>query len=101
MEKNNSPAPRTLAVLEKPSADAAAMPRKRISKKILAAIDNMVAGEAKTIAAAAEAVGVARETLSRALSRPHVAEMLRTKVLKSLAMAAARWRRERGIARQQ
>ena len=30
--ENNSPAPRALAVLDKPPADAAAMPHKRISK---------------------------------------------------------------------
>jgi hypothetical protein len=35
-------------------------------------------------------VGLARESLSRALSTPQVAAHLRTTVLKSLAMAAAR-----------
>jgi hypothetical protein len=50
----------------------------------------MVSGECKKISEAAEAVGLARESLSRALSKPHVAELMRTKVLRSLAMAAAR-----------
>ena len=39
---------------------------------------------------AAEAAGLARESLSRALSKPHVAELMRTKVLRSLAMARDR-----------
>jgi hypothetical protein len=88
--ENITPAPRALAVLDKPPADAAAMPHKRVSKKITAAIDKLVSGDCKKIAEAAEAVGVARETLSRALSKPHVAELMRTKVLRTLAMAAAR-----------
>jgi hypothetical protein len=67
--ENITPAPRALAALDQPPADSPApAPHKRISKKILAAIDKMVSGECKKIAEAAEAVGVARETLSRALS---------------------------------
>jgi hypothetical protein len=54
------------------------------------AIDHLVTGDVKTIKEAAEKVGMPRESLSRALSTPHVAEHLRTKVLKYLAMAAAR-----------
>jgi hypothetical protein len=50
----------------------------------------LVTGDVKTIKEAAEKVGMPRESLSRALSTPHVAEHLRTKVLKYLAMAAAR-----------
>jgi hypothetical protein len=87
--ENITPAPRALAVLDKPPADAAAMPHKRVSKKITAAIDKLVSGDCKKIAEAAESVGVARETLSRALSKPHVAELMRIKVLRALAMAAA------------
>jgi hypothetical protein len=88
--ENITPAPRALAALDKPPAEAAVIRPRRISKKIIAAIDKMVSGECKKIAEAAEAVGVARETLSRALSKPHVAELMRTKVLRTLAMAAAR-----------
>jgi hypothetical protein len=65
-------------------------PAKRVSKKVAAAIDKMVSGECKKIAEAAQAVGLARESLSRALSTPHVAEHLRQKVLRHLAIAAAR-----------
>ena len=84
-----TPAKRALAVLDQP-APAVSGPPKRISKKVRAAIDAMVTGECKTIKEAAEKVGLARESLSRALSTPHVAEHLRMKVLRSLAMAAAR-----------
>jgi hypothetical protein len=87
-----TPAKRALAALDNlPPADAAPTPHGRISKKVTAAIDKMVSGERKKIADAAQvAVGLARESLSRALSKPHVAEHLSAKVLKSLAMAAAR-----------
>src|SRR5258705_1236513 len=88
--ENITPAPRALAALDNPTAENIAPPKKRVSKKIIAAIDKMVSGECRKIAEAAEAVGLARESLSRALSRPHVAELMRTKVLRTLAMAAAR-----------
>jgi hypothetical protein len=48
----------------------------------------MVSGECKKIADAAQQVGLARESLSRALSKPHVAELMRQKVQRSLAIAA-------------
>jgi hypothetical protein len=50
----------------------------------------MIGGKAKTITEAADQVGLARETLSRNLSRPHVAEIMRQRVVKSRAMAAGR-----------
>jgi hypothetical protein len=90
MEDTPAPAKRALAALDNPPAADATMPARRISKRITAAIDKLVSGDCKKIAEAAEAVGVARETLSRALSKPHVAELMRTKVLRTLAMAAAR-----------
>src|SRR6202165_1241096 len=85
-----TPAPRALAVLDQPPAPAESGPPKRISKKVRAAIDAMVSGDCKQIKEAAAKVGLARESLSRALSRPHVAEHLRQKVLRHLAIAAAR-----------
>jgi hypothetical protein len=84
-----SPAKRALAVLDTPPP-AAPLPPKRISKKVRAAIDAMVSGECRQIKEAAAKVGLARESLSRALSTPHVAEHLRQKVLRHLAIAAAR-----------
>jgi len=83
------PAKRALAALDQP-APADIGPPKRISKKVRAAIDAMVSGECKKICDAAAKVGLARESLSRALSTPHVAEHLRQKVLRHLAIHAAR-----------
>jgi hypothetical protein len=68
----NPPAKRALAALDNP-APAEPIPPKRISKRVRRAIDLMVSGECKKICDAAEHVGLARESLSRALSTPHVA----------------------------
>jgi hypothetical protein len=84
------PAKRALAALDQPAPAVPPGPPRRISKKVRAAIDAMVSGECKKIIEAAEKVGLARESLSRALSTPHVAEHLRQKVLRHLAIAAAR-----------
>jgi hypothetical protein len=84
-----TPAARALAVLDTP-APAEPLPARRISKKVRGAIDLMVSGDCKKICDAAAKVGLARESLSRALSTPHVAEHLRQKVLRHLAIAAAR-----------
>jgi hypothetical protein len=81
--------PSALAVLDQPAPATTAAPTRRISKKVARAIDLMVSGECKKITEAAEKVGMARESLSRALSTPHVAEHLRQKVLRHLAIAAA------------
>lgn len=50
----------------------------------------MIEGKAKNITEAAEQVGIARETLSRNMSRTDVAEQVRNRVVKALAMAAPR-----------
>jgi hypothetical protein len=63
---------------------------KRITKKIRAAVDALVHGDAKTITAAAEKVGLSRSHLSRELGRPHISEFLKNKVLRNLAINAAR-----------
>src|SRR2546430_715676 len=83
------PSKRALAVLDTP-APSEPIAARRISKKVRAAIDAMVSGDCKKICDAAAKVGLARESLSRALSTPHVAEHLRQKVLRHLAIAAAR-----------
>ena len=85
-----TPAKRALAVLDQPAPIVPPDAPKRISKKVRAAIDAMVSGDCKRICDAAAKVGLARESLSRALSTPHVAEHLRQKVLRHLAIAAAR-----------
>ena len=84
------PARRALQSLDQPAPIVPSDAPKRISKKVRAAIDLMVAGEVKTIVETAEKVGLARESLSRALSTPHVAEHLRQKTVRRLAIAAAR-----------
>jgi hypothetical protein len=63
---------------------------KRISAKVRAAVDAMVAGTAKTITDAADHAGLSREHLSRELSKPHVTEFMRQKVIRALAVGAAR-----------
>jgi hypothetical protein len=84
-----TPAKRALAVLDTPKP-AVPLPPRRISAKVRAAIDAMVSGDCKRVCDAAAKVGLARESLSRALSTPHVAEHLRQRVLRHLAIAAAR-----------
>jgi hypothetical protein len=84
-----TPAKRALAVLDSPPPDVAESPY-RVSKKVQAAIDLMVSGQCKKISDAAEKVGLARESLSRALNKPHVSALMLQKVQRSLAMAAAR-----------
>jgi hypothetical protein len=55
-----------------------------------AAIGYMVNGDRKKICEAAEKAGLARESLSRALSTPHIAEYLRLQTVRRLGIAAAR-----------
>src|SRR5258708_27180990 len=83
-----TPAKRALAVLDTP-APAEPLPQRRISKKVRAAIDAMVSGKCKKICDAADHVGLPRESLSRALSTPHVPEHLRQKFIRHLDIAAA------------
>ncbi|MDA9506273.1 hypothetical protein XI09_16855 [Bradyrhizobium sp. CCBAU 11386] len=54
------------------------------------AIDALVAGTVKTVTDAAEHAGLSREHLSRELSKPHIAEHLRQKIQRTLAVGAAR-----------
>ncbi|WP_377830322.1 hypothetical protein ACFKHW_17330 [Bradyrhizobium lupini] len=63
---------------------------KPISKKIRAAIDAMVSGDAKTITDAAEKAGISREHLSRELGRPHIAKLLHDKTARNLSIHAAK-----------
>ena len=61
-----------------------------ITKKIRAAVDALVHGDAKSITAAATQVGLTRSHLSRELGRQHISAFLRDKVLRNLAINAAR-----------
>src|ERR1700675_2862050 len=87
---NIPPAKRALGALDKPTPAAGEGPPKRISKRVRTAIDALVSGDCKTIVEAAAKAGIARETLSRALSQPHVARHLKEKVQRHLAIMAAR-----------
>jgi hypothetical protein len=86
MEK--PPAKRALDAAAEPPPTAPIAPL-RITKKVRAAIGLMVSGECKTQTEAAEKVGLARESLSRALSKPHVHEHLRQQTVRRLSIAAA------------
>jgi hypothetical protein len=79
MEK--PPAKRALDAAAEPAPTAPIAP-KRISAKVRAAIGFMVNGDCKKICGAAEKAGLARESLSRALSTPHVAEYLRLQTVR-------------------
>jgi hypothetical protein len=87
MEKPH--AKRALDAAAEPAPAAPIAPR-RISAKVRAAIGFMVNGDCKKICEAAEKAGLARESLSRALSTPHVAEYLRLQTVRRLGITAAR-----------
>jgi hypothetical protein len=87
--KNITQTPAKRTVDTAPTAAPVAIPR-RISKKVASAIDLMVSGECKKIIEAAEKVGLARESLSRVLNKPHIAEHMRTKVVRHLAIGATK-----------
>jgi hypothetical protein len=76
--------PATTAPAEKPA------PVKRITKKIRAAVDALVHGDAKSITEAAEKAGLSRSHLSRELGKPHITAHLRDKVLRNLAVNSAK-----------
>src|ERR1700722_6320160 len=66
-------------------------PRKRsIPKKIKAACDAIISGQAKTVTDAAALAGISREYLSRQLGEPHVQEHLRQKAARNVAIASGR-----------
>jgi hypothetical protein len=71
MEKITPPMPakRALAALDQSASTDIVQPQ-RISKKVRAAIDAMISGDCKKICDAAAKVGLARVSLSRALSPP-------------------------------
>jgi hypothetical protein len=84
------PAKRALRALDRPAPPAGEELPKRISKKVRAGIDAMVSGQCRTIKDAAEKAGLSREHFTRELSKPHIAEHLRQKVSRHLAIMATR-----------
>jgi hypothetical protein len=85
-----TPAARALRALDTPPPAEPVNKALRITEKVRRAIGLLVSGQCKQITEAAAQVGLARESLGRALDKPHVAEFLRQKVLRHLATQAAR-----------
>jgi len=81
-----------LATIEQQPAQADTNPVKHrsISRKIKAACDALVHGDVKTVTEAAAKAKLSREHLSRELSKPHIAEYLRVKACRALAIGAGR-----------
>jgi hypothetical protein len=90
MDEFKPPARRAMAILDTPEPDSVPAPKRRVSRKLIAAIDAMVMGECKDVTQAAAKVGMARESVSRALRKPHVSQLLRSKTRQRLDTAAAR-----------
>jgi ParB-like chromosome segregation protein Spo0J len=66
-------------------------PKQRpIPRKVHQAIELIATGRAKTITAAAERVGYARETLSKHLSRPECIEAMKARAAKEVALGSGR-----------
>jgi hypothetical protein len=77
---------------DKPIATVDQLPERSrpISRRIRAACDALVHGDVKTITEAAAKANLSREHLSRELSKPHIAEYLRQKACRTLAIGAGR-----------
>ena len=61
-----------------------------VPRKVRDAIELLCTGQVRTIKAAAERVGLARETLSRRLSRPECIEALKTRAAREVALSSGR-----------
>jgi hypothetical protein len=83
------PAPRALAALNLPTPVLPDKPLP-VTPKVRRAILLFVNGDCKQITEAAEKVGLARESLSKALDRPHVIAYLQQRTRKRLEILAAR-----------
>jgi len=83
------PAPRALAAIDVPPPVLPDKPL-RVTEKVRRAINLFVAGDCKLTTEAAEKVGLARESLGRALDRPHVIAYLQQRTRKRLEILAAR-----------
>jgi hypothetical protein len=88
--ETRTPAPRALAVLDTPPPAEPVNKALRITNKVRRAVDLMVSGSCKKICEAADRVGLAPETLFRALNKAARRRILRQRVLRHLAIAAAR-----------
>jgi hypothetical protein len=74
-----------------PAAPSRSEPKRRaIPRKVHQAIELIATGRVKTITAAAEHVGYARETLSRKLQSPECIAAMKARAAKEVALSAAR-----------
>jgi hypothetical protein len=88
--KPGTPAPSAMAIVKAGPPATPPEKKRRISDKVRRACALLAKGECKTQAEAAEKVGMARESLNRALARPDVAEYIRTIAVRTIALAAGR-----------
>lgn len=81
----------SLPAISQEPAEKALKPtaKKRISPRVIHAVELLVSGECKTIKAAAEKANLTREGLSKALSKVHVASYLEQQTRVSLARLQA------------
>ncbi len=85
-----TPAPSALAAVKAGPPAEPVDKQRRISAKIRLACDLLASGKCKTQLDAAAEVGLTRETLCRNLAKPHVAEYIRMRAVRTIAMAAGR-----------
>src|SRR3981189_2413510 len=89
-DSRQNPAPRALAAVKAGPPTEPIDKQLRITAKVRRAIDLLARGEGKQITEAAAKVGLARESLGRALAKPHVIEHMRQRAVRTIQMAAAR-----------
>jgi hypothetical protein len=85
-----TPAPRALAAVKAGPPAEPLDKQLRITAKVRRAVELIATGKCKTIVEAAEQAGLARESLSRALAKPHVIEHMRQRAIRTIAQAASR-----------
>ena len=86
-------APRIQAIVDAPPPPkeaVAAGNQRRISDKVRRALQLLATGKCKQITDAAAEVGMARESLTRALDKPHVIDYVRTRAQRHIALLAGR-----------
>jgi DNA-binding Lrp family transcriptional regulator len=88
--KPGTPAPAAMAAVKAGPPTTPIEKKRRISDKVRRACELLAKGKAKTQTEAAEKVGMARESLTRALARPDVAEYIRTIAVRTIGLAAGR-----------
>jgi hypothetical protein len=88
--ENRTPAPRALAAIKNPPAPESIDKALRITAKVRRAVELFARGEVKLIKEAAEKVGMHHDSLSRALSKPHVIEHMRQRAIRTIGIAAGR-----------